>query len=140
MSAIVTCPSCGQKNRVRPHASSTPRCAACATTLPWLVDANTETFEAEVRSSVPVLVDLWAPWCGPCRHMTPILENLAKEKAGQLKIIKVNVDDNPLLASRFQANSIPLMLLFQGGEVKERIVGALPKPALAKRIQSYLSA
>jgi thioredoxin len=85
-----------------------------------------------------VVVDLWAPWCGPCRFVGPILEELSREWAGRLKVIKVNVDDNQRLAIRYDARSIPTMLVMRDGQVVERIVGALPKPALEARIAPHL--
>jgi thioredoxin 2 len=85
-----------------------------------------------------VLVDLWAPWCGPCRYVSPVLEELAREFAGRLKVVKVNVDDNPGLARRFDALSIPTLVVLRGGRVVERIVGALPKRDLTIRLTPHL--
>lgn len=137
-SDVVACPACGQKNRTRAHAEKTPRCGACGADLPWLVEADEKTFAAEVNASVPVLLDLWAPWCGPCRMVAPVLQQLAQEHAGKLKVVKVNVDHNQALAQRFDARSIPLLLVLERGLEKERIVGALPKPALKQRLAPYL--
>ena len=105
---------------------------------PWLVNADESTFEAEVRAAPTVVVDLWAPWCGPCRFVGPILEELSRECAGRLKVVKVNVDENQGLAMRYDARSIPTMLVMRDGEVVDRIVGALPKPALAARLAPQL--
>jgi thioredoxin 1 len=85
-----------------------------------------------------VVVDLWAPWCGPCRIVGPILEDLAREYAGRLKVVKVNVDENQGLAVRFDAMSIPTMIVMRDGQVVDRIVGALPKPALSARITPHI--
>ena len=86
------------------------------------------------------MVDLWAPWCGPCRFVSPILEELAREHAGRLKIVKVNVDENPGLSRRYDAMSIPTMLVMRGGKVEDRIVGAAPKDALWARIAPFVKA
>ena len=139
MPAIATCASCETKNRVRPDAHAIPRCAKCKAPLPWLVDARTADFEAEARAAVPVLLDLWAPWCGPCRMVAPVLEELARDHAGRLKVVKVNVDDEPQLGARFDARSIPTLVVLRDGEEVDRIVGALPKPHLLARLQPYLA-
>lgn len=85
-----------------------------------------------------MLVDLWAPWCGPCRFVGPILEELVREYAGRLKVVKVNVDDNPATAQRFQAYSIPTMVVIKNGRTVDRIVGALPKSQLSIRLTPHL--
>ena len=85
-----------------------------------------------------VVVDLWAPWCGPCRFVSPILEELARDFAGRLKIVKVNVDENPMLAQQFDARSIPTLMVLKSGRVVDRIVGAMPKPDLTVRLTPYL--
>ena len=106
--------------------------------LPWLVDATDTTFDREAEAPMPVLVDLWAPWCGPCRIVAPVLEELARELAGRLKVVKVNVDENPRLAARFNARSIPMLVVIAGGEVRETLVGAQPKAALRRALAGYL--
>jgi len=106
--------------------------------LPWNVNSDARSFEAETLASVPVLVDFWAPWCGPCRAVAPVLEQLSKEHAGHLKVVKVNVDENPELGARFQARSIPLLVIMRQGQEVDRVVGALPKPALQARLAPYL--
>ena len=94
-----------------------------------------DTFELEVlKSSTPVLIDFWAPWCAPCRAIAPIVEELSATYAGKLKVVKMNVDDNPKTPSRYGVRGIPNLILFQGGEVKEQIVGAVPKAQLVKVI------
>src|SRR5919206_2415180 len=138
--AIVACPSCGTRNRVAAVARGAPRCPRCKTMLPWLVEADTASFEAEAAASVPVVVDLWAPWCGPCRMIAPVLEQLASQHAGRLKVVKVNVDDEPALGARFDARSIPLLVVLDGGREVDRIVGALPPAALAARLRPVLEA
>jgi thioredoxin 1 len=93
------------------------------------------TFDSEVLSSdTPVLIDFWAPWCAPCRAIAPIVEELAGEYAGKLKVLKMNVDDNPQTPSRYGVRGIPNLILFQGGEVKEQIVGAVAKKRLVDAI------
>ena len=136
--SILTCAACGKKNRIRPSARGVPHCGECATPLPWLVNATDATFDVEADAAPAVLVDLWAPWCGPCRFVGPILEQLAAEYAGRLKVVKVNVDENPALTQRFQAFSIPTLVVLRGGRVVDRIVGALPKGQLTVRLTPHL--
>jgi thioredoxin 1 len=94
-----------------------------------------DTFESEVlKSATPVLIDFWAPWCAPCRAIAPIVEELSEVYAGRLKVVKMNVDDNPKTPSRYGVRGIPNLILFQGGEVKDQIVGAVPKAQLVKVI------
>jgi thioredoxin 2 len=134
----VVCPNCGTRNRLRAHPTAVPKCAKCGAHLPWLVDAGEHTFEEEIRASVPVVVDLWAPWCGPCRWIAPVLERLAERQAGTLKVVRVNVDEAPELAARYDASSIPTLLVVRDGEVVDRIVGALPQEALEARLSRHL--
>jgi thioredoxin 2 len=136
--SILGCPNCGASNRITANPRGVPHCGTCGKPLPWLVNANESTFEAEVRAAPTVVVDLWAPWCGPCRFVGPILEELSREWAGRLKVVKVNVDENQGLAMRYDARSIPTMLVMRDGVVVDRIVGALPKPALVARLEPQL--
>jgi thioredoxin 1 len=104
-----------------------------------LAHINEDLFEQEVlKSTTPVLVDFWAPWCGPCKAMEPTLEKVAEETAGKLKVMKLNIDDNPQLASRYRVMSIPTMLLFVGGNVMEQIVGLVSKDKVLAKVQSHL--
>ena len=136
--SILTCAACGKRNRIRPSERGTPHCGSCGRPLPWLVDASDSTFDVESRTSVAVLIDLWAPWCGPCRIVGPIVEDLALQFAGRLKVVKVNVDENPQLAQRFDAMSIPTLVVLRDGRVVDRIVGVVPKPDLTVRLTPHL--
>jgi thioredoxin 2 len=137
-SSILTCASCGKRNRIRASPRGVPHCGSCGEKLPWIVSASDVTFDPEADASVAVLVDLWAPWCGPCRFVGPILEELAIDFAGRLKVVKVNVDDNPLLARRFDATSIPTLVVIRGGRVVDRFQGAMPKQDLTVRLTPHL--
>ena len=120
-------------------ASGSPRCGQCHAPLPWLVAAGDATFDAvATEAPLPVLVDLWAPWCGPCRMVGPAVDQLATELAGRLKVVKVNVDEAPAIAARFDAMSIPTLLVLSGGQTVDRIVGALPARELGIRVRSAL--
>jgi thioredoxin 2 len=149
--AIQTCPTCGTKNRVDERVASTNQavCGKCGAKLPP-VDAATNgkpqvvtdsTFASEVvnaSASLPVLVDCWAEWCGPCRMIAPVLDQLAAESGGRYKIAKLNVDENPQTSAQFQIRSIPTMLIFKNGKMVDQIVGAVPKQAIAARLQAQL--
>ena len=136
---IVACPQCGTRNRVPAAASGKPRCAQCRTWLPWIVDAGDTDYTAVVADSpVPVLVDLWAPWCGPCRTVSPALEQLATERAGALKLAKINVDNAPQTSQRFGVQAVPTLLITRGGEVLDRRAGAAPVAALRMWLDATL--
>jgi thioredoxin 2 len=137
--SIVVCPICGRKNRVPAAADGVPRCGNCHNPLPWLAEADDGTFGQTVeQAQLPVLVDLWAPWCGPCRAVSPALENLARERAGRIKLVKVNVDESPAIASRFGVQGIPTLLVVQDGTVVARQTGAAPEAALRQWLDHAL--
>ena len=142
---ILACSKCGAKNRVDENklASSEAKCGRCGERLSAgaTYDAKPavitdETFEREVMQEKgrPVLVDAWAPWCPPCRMIAPIIDQLAAESQGRYKISKLNVDENPQTASRYQIASIPTMLIFKDGQLVDRIIGLQSKPAIAERL------
>lgn len=100
-----------------------------------VAEVNDGSFDQEVlKSDVPVLIDFWAPWCGPCKAISPVVEELAGEYQGRLKVLKMNVDDNPQTPSRYGVRGIPNLILFKGGQVADQIVGAVPKGHLVKAI------
>jgi thioredoxin 2 len=137
---VITCPNCGRRNRVPAAANGTPRCGNCHKPLPWIVNAGDDDFaEVAEHASVPALVDLWAPWCGPCRMVSPALEQLATEMAGKLKLVKVNVDESPKLQQRFGVQAIPTLLLLRNGAVAARQTGAAPAGALRTWLERGLA-
>jgi thioredoxin 2 len=135
---IIACGNCGAKNRVRPTASGVPRCSVCHTLLPWIVDADESSFQEEVVASVPVLVDFWAPWCGPCRMVSPLVERLASEQAGRLKVVKLNTDEAPNVSARFSVQGIPLLVVIKDGSEVDRLVGAVPFDRLRQWFEPHL--
>jgi thioredoxin 2 len=136
----VTCPHCGARNRVPAAASGVPRCGRCHNPLPWLTTAGDDDFEAAVTgSTLPVLVDLWAPWCQPCRIVEPGVERAAKTFAGSLKVVKVNVDTAPVVAERLAARSIPMLLILEQGNERGRQVGAVGPDALHTWIEAVIA-
>ena len=140
-SKIIECPNCGRKNRVPAAVSGLPRCGNCHQPLPWIADAGDNTFaEVAEAASLPVVVDLWAPWCGPCRMVSPALEQLATERAGQLKLVKVDVDKAPAISQRFTVQAVPTLLLLDHGQILARQAGAAPVAALRNWLDQALSA
>lgn len=136
---VVTCPACGKKNRVPAAVSGKPQCASCKAALPWVVDATDQSMASALDTKQLVLIDLWAPWCGPCKMVAPVLEQLASRYAGRIKVVKVNVDDNPRSAQTYDARSIPTLVFARDGQVVDRVIGAQPAPALASRIDALLA-
>jgi thioredoxin 2 len=136
---IVTCPNCGTRNRIRSQPTGVPRCSVCHAALPWIVDADAASFDTEIVASVPVFVDFWAPWCAPCRMVSPAVERLAHDHAGELKVIKLDVDTAPDIGARFGAQSIPLLVLLRDGQEVDRVVGALPEPQLRRWLEERLA-
>ena len=136
---ITQCPACGAKNRTPVASSGRPRCAKCKKDLPWLVSADDTTLAGALDTAALVLLDLWAPWCGPCRMVAPVLEQLSRDYAGKVKVVKVNVDDNRRIAQRFDASSIPTLVMLRDGRPVARLVGAQPEPVLKARIDALLA-
>ena len=143
---LIRCPSCGATNRVpreRLQGGGQAVCGRCKTKLVaaaahpvTVTDAN---FASEVEaSSLPVLLDLWAAWCGPCQMIAPVVEQLATEMAGRVKVAKLNVDDSPQTAARFGVRSIPTLLILKNGREVDRLVGALPKQEILRRLQAVI--
>src|SRR5438132_3157789 len=147
--AIQICPKCSAKNRVDERAAkiSQPVCGKCGTKLPDVKTGGTSNGKPQVvtdasfaqdvisaSSSLPVLVDAWAEWCGPCRLIAPVLNQLAAESGGRYKIAKLNVDENPRTSAQFGIRSIPTLLIFKNGKLVDQIVGVQPKQAIATRL------
>ncbi|QGF23435.1 thioredoxin [Raineyella fluvialis] len=140
-SNVITCPSCGTRNRVPAAAQGVPKCSHCHEPLPWIATADDETIQQVINSSkVPVVLDLWAPWCGPCRMVSPALETLARERAGRLKLVKVNVDNSPRTQARYQVQSIPTLMIFDKGKQVARQSGAMPLNRLRAWLDRSLKA
>ena len=143
---LIRCPACGATNRVprkRIDEGLQPVCGRCKARLPLAsgpVTVTDATFAAEVeRSPVPVLVDAWAPWCAPCRIIGPVVDELAAELAGRVRVAKLNVDENPATAARFNVRSIPTLLVMKGGQEVDRIVGVQPKAEISRRLARFVS-
>lgn len=127
----VVCEHCGKSNRIPVAADGTPKCGNCHQPLPWIVDAGDEDFaRIAEQASIPVLVDLWAAWCGPCRSVSPALDRLARARAGKVKLVKVDVDTAPGVARRFDVQAVPTLLVLHHGEVVRRQPGAAPENIL----------
>jgi thioredoxin 2 len=137
---MVRCEHCGHTNRIPAAAQGSPRCGSCRQPLPWIVDAGERDFaEVAENATMPVLVDMWASWCGPCRMVSPALEQIAKEFAGRVKLVKINVDDAPALSERFTVKAVPTLLILNGSEVVARQAGAAPVPALRQWVERALA-
>ena len=143
-SELIRCPSCGATNRVaaeRKQPGFEPVCGRCKTPLSTSpqrhpITVTDATFAAEVeRSPVPVLLDMWAPWCGPCLSLAPAIEQLASELVGKVKVAKLNIDDSPGTAARFGVRSIPTLLVFKDGREVDRLIGLQSKSAILARLR-----
>ncbi|MGM9473665.1 thioredoxin [Pseudarthrobacter sp. YS3] len=137
--ALIKCPTCGKTNRVPAAASGHPRCGSCRADLPWIVDAGDDDFAVVAEQSpVPALIDFWAAWCGPCRMVSPVLDKLARERAGRIKLVKVDVDQAPRLSRRFDIQAIPTLMIISGGKVVATQTGAAPAEALRSWLDQAL--
>ena len=154
--AVVTCPNCGAKNRVDERKTNRlqPVCGKCGQSLPapavgsgaaaddfshpvTLTDATLDS-ALQSAGSKPVLVDAWAPWCGPCRAIAPVMDQLAAESGGRYVVAKLNVDENPRTATQYHIDAIPAMLLFKNGKLVDKIVGLQPKHAIAAKLAQHV--
>jgi len=146
-SYLLRCTACGTKNRIPSeragHVAKCGKCGVSMSTEDLLVDepviVTDRDFDVNVlKSPLPVLLDCWAPWCGPCRMIGPIMEELAGEWRGRIRICKLNSDDNPIVSGKFQIRSIPTMLIFDNGQLKDSIIGAMPKQHIIQKMAAYL--
>ena len=150
---IVTCPNCGTKNRVDHSRAreSQPVCGKCGRPLPVPASSGVASgkplvvtdasFASDVLgASAPVLLDCWAPWCGPCRMIAPVMDQLAAEAGGRFVVAKLNTDENPRTSTQFRIDAIPTMLIFHRGQLVDRIVGLQPKPAILARLERVAGA
>jgi thioredoxin 2 len=142
---MIHCPWCGAINRVplsKLAQGLQANCGRCKKPLPQdgqPVTITDGTFASAVeRSPLPVLLDMWAPWCGPCRKLAPLIEEIAKQMAGRVRVGKLNVDENPATAARFGVQSIPTLLVLNGGREIDRIVGAQPKATIVQRLEQVI--
>lgn len=148
---LIRCNSCSATNRVpidKLENGLEAICGRCKRPFPVKeeafatkpIEVTDATFAAEVeRSPIPVMLDMWAPWCGPCRMISPVLEDLAREMAGRVRVAKLNVDENPATAGRFKIQSIPALLLLKGGREIDRIIGVQPKSEIRRRVQHAIA-
>jgi thioredoxin 2 len=141
---MIACPACGATNRVpgdKVAQGLAPVCGKCKTPLPVgrpqpVTDAS---FAQDVeRSPLPVLMDAWAPWCGPCHAIAPVIDQLATELAGRVRVVKLNVDENPRTAARFDLRSIPTLLVLKSGREIDRLVGVQPKQEITRRLEQAI--
>ena len=144
--SLIRCDECGTMNRVpgeKLRSRLQPVCGKCKAPLDISSQSLTvtdATFAAEVeQSTLPVLVDLWAPWCGPCRMIAPVVDDLAKEMSDRIRVAKLNIDENPATTQRFNVQSIPMLLVMKGGREIDRIIGAQPKAEIVRRLERAIA-
>jgi thioredoxin 2 len=142
---LINCPSCGTTNRVKPSQGGRKVvCGKCKTPLQISggpVRVTDGTFANQIEhSSIPVLLDLWADWCGPCHMLAPTIDQLSRELEGRVKVAKLNIDENPVTANRFGVRSIPTLLVLKGGTEVDRLVGVQPKQEIVRRLENILKA
>jgi thioredoxin len=149
--SVITCPNCGAKNRVDENRADRfqavcgkcgqklppPAAAGAASAHPLTVTDTSLTAELAGAGARPVLVDCWAPWCGPCRAIAPVMDQLAAESGGRYVVAKLNVDENPRTATQYHIDAIPAMLLFKNGQLVDKIVGLQPKQAIAAKLAQH---
>lgn len=137
---VVACKSCERKNRLPAAATGVPRCGNCHEPLPWITEADEASFvQVADDAALPVLLDLWAPWCGPCHMVSPALEQLAREYAGRVKLVKVDVDTAPAVSRRFGVRGIPTLIVLDHGREIARQTGAAPEHVLRSWLDGALA-
>jgi thioredoxin 2 len=136
---LVRCPGCERRNRVPAAASGSPQCGHCHRPLPWITHAGDDTFaEIAEAASIPVVVNLWAPWCGPCRRLNPALADIAIELAGRVKLVMVSVPESPRQARRLRVLSLPTLIVLRRAEVIARQTGVVPEYPLREWLTGVL--
>lgn len=136
---LIECPNCGKTNRIPAAAAGRPRCGHCRSDLPWIASAGDDDFSVVAEQSpVPALIDFWAEWCGPCRMVSPVLDRLARERPGRIKLVKVDVDSSPQLSQRFSVQAIPTLMIIKDGKVVATRAGAAPAEVLRSWLDQAL--